>query len=200
MEGAGHLRRLTALALLLSCTGCSYATARFRDFGDMFRLEGSVGLGLQAHATVGELAHIGVGSSWRSSAGLQYGEWVGRSEITEDHFPLSYIYTIVEPDRASFHSLDESTPGVLARHRCYGIVPGEWNDGELYKNPIHYFDLEVAVLAGVVGLEVGFSLGEFVDWLLGWFTIDIADDDSDEARKTRTLWNKRARKEALVPK
>lgn len=49
------------------------------------------------------------------------------------------------------------------------------------KARIHAFDIEAGVFAGIVGARVGFSPGEFVDFLLGWFGVDIAGDD--EARR-----------------
>jgi hypothetical protein len=37
----------------------------------------------------------------------------------------------------------------------------------------------VSVHLGFVCARVGFSPGEFVDFLLGWFGIDIAGDDRE---------------------
>ncbi len=45
------------------------------------------------------------------------------------------------------------------------------------KEWIHAFDVEVAVYAIVPYVRVGFSPGEFLDFLLGWFGADIAGDD-----------------------
>ena len=41
---------------------------------------------------------------------------------------------------------------------------------------VHAFDVEVNA-AAIVGFDLGFSPGEFVDFLLGWFGLDIAGDD-----------------------
>lgn len=198
MESAGHLRRLTPLVFCFAL-GCTYAGNRARDFSDIFRIEGNAGLGLRANVTAGELVHAGVGSSRHHSVGLVYGVAESRWQI-EDHFPLSYVYTLIEPESENLHEIDLGTPQNLARHRCYMLFPGGLHGGELYKSPIHYFDIEVGVLAGVLGIEVGFSIGEFFDWLLGFFTLDIADDDSPEVRKDRSLWNKPTRKEPLIPR
>ncbi len=43
---------------------------------------------------------------------------------------------------------------------------------------VHAFDFEVGVHALLVGARVGFSPGEFLDFILGWFGVDIACDDS----------------------
>jgi hypothetical protein len=185
------------LALLILPAGCSYGQARIRDFGDLFRLEANAGLGLQVHANAGELVHAGVGSSTHGSFGFEYGGWISRWQ-EEHHFPLSYVFTLIDPDDAALHSLEFDTPGVLSRHRCYMLLPVGMTSGDLRKKPVHLFDLEVGALAIVVGVEVGFSIGEFFDFLLGFFTLDIADDDGPDA--DRTLWTRRATKEALTPK
>ena len=47
------------------------------------------------------------------------------------------------------------------------------------KARVHTFDLEVGAFALILGARVGFSPGEFVDFLLGWFGVDIAGDDRE---------------------
>ena len=42
---------------------------------------------------------------------------------------------------------------------------------------VHAFDIEVGAFALILGFKAGFSPGEFVDFLLGWFGVDIAGDD-----------------------
>ena len=207
MDRAGHFRRLSALLLLAcSASGCTYAGERLRDFGDMFRVEGRLGLGLQVDAEATELLHLGVGSSRHHSAGLTYGHWETRWQV-EDHFPLSYIYTIIDPAKESLHSIDFGDGEDKHNHRCYVIGPAEFGYGDVGKETIHYFDIEVGFLAAVLGLEIGFSFGEFLDWLLGlfkfspdWTFFDIAGDDPESAREGRKLWVPRVRQDKLVPK
>ena len=50
--------------------------------------------------------------------------------------------------------------------------PRWWREARL-----HAFDVEAHACLGVLGVHVGFSPGEFVDFLLGWFGLDIAGDD-----------------------
>jgi len=50
------------------------------------------------------------------------------------------------------------------------------NDARTRYAQVHAFDVEVG-LACFVYLDVGFSPGEFLDFLLGFFLIDIAGDD-----------------------
>jgi len=58
--------------------------------------------------------------------------------------------------------------------------PDAWSEEGIKVSPrsrVHAFDLEARVYAGVVYAKVGFSPGEFFDFLFGWFGIDIAGDD-----------------------
>ena len=42
---------------------------------------------------------------------------------------------------------------------------------------LHAFDIEVGATVLIIGARAGFSPGEFLDFLLGWFGVDIAGDD-----------------------
>ena len=48
---------------------------------------------------------------------------------------------------------------------------------------IHAFDIEASVYAGIVYARAGFSPGELLDFLLGWFGVDIAGDDRSLERE-----------------
>jgi hypothetical protein len=176
-----------------------------RDFGDLFRLEGHVGYGLQAHAAAGEILHAGVGSSQQWGGGLVYGR-AGRTESMEDHLPLSIVWSLTEPDQEGFHRIVSGPDGSGGRHRCFLIFPGAINPCRFEKEDIHYFDVEAGFLAGLVGAEVGFSIGEFVDWVLGffkftdaWTFLDPAEDDTLAARRARRLWVPRRSDEPILP-
>ena len=185
MASPGHLRRLTPLLLALA-TGCSYAGARVRDLGDILRLEGRVGYGLEAHANAGELAHVGVGSAREWNAGWIYGR--GTSTDTVEHqFPVTIVRSFLAPEAEHVHSLDLGDDG---RHECFLIFPGGINPGGVEKVPSHFLDLEVGFLAGVVGLEAGVSLGETLDFLTGFFGVDFGDDDDPERRAYKGVWRR----------
>lgn len=197
MRNTGHLRRLLLICLLIPVAGCSYSRARIQDFADVWRLEGKVGLGLQADFQTGELLHFGIGSSHQYSAGFVYGYFESGYRY-EDHFPLSIINTMIDPDKPNVHSYEMEMEDGLAQHRCYTFFPGELNQGDVRRSAIHYFDFEVNVLALVIGVQFGFSLGEWVDFLLGWFGIDIADDDSATERDRHSIWIWEKRSRALL--
>ncbi len=200
MVRPGHLRRLTPLAFLLTAA-CSYAEARFRDLGDIVRLEGRVGYGLEAHANAGELAHAGIGSAREWNAGWTYGRGSSH-ESEEHHLPVSLLRSFVTPETSHLHSSDVGRDGEDGRHECYVLFPAGINPGGLEKTRPHVLDVEVGFLAGVVGLEAGVSLGETLDFVLGvfrfsdaWSFLDFGDDDDPERRAEKRIWRRTDRHE-----
>ncbi len=197
MGGTGHLRRLILVLLLVPVTGCSYSRARLNDFTDIWRAEAKVGLGLQFDFQTGELLHLGIGSSYQYSFGFVYGEFDSGYRY-EDHFPVSIINTLSNPANSQIHSFEMEIEDKIVKHRCYSVAPGELYEGDLRRSDVHYFDFEFNFLALVIGFQFGFSWGEWVDFMLGWFGIDIADDDDPAERERRTIWNWKDRSKALI--
>ena len=183
MAGPGHLRRLAPLLLL---SGCAYAEARVRDLGDILRLEGRVGYGLEAHANAGELAHVGLGSAREWNAAWMYGRGASYDD-TRHHLPVTIVRSFLTPEAEHVHSLDFGDDG---RHECFLVFPGGINPGGLEKVPSHFLDLEIGFMAGVVGAEAGVSLGETLDFLTGFFGVDLGDDDAPERRADKRVWRR----------
>ncbi len=190
---------------ILFASGCSYASARVHDLGDIVRLEGHVGYGLQAHANIGELFHLGAGSSRQWSAGWVYGR-VAHGTSTEEHLPLTAVYTLLNPEQDHVHRAAVGPDGAQGTHRCYFLFPGTLNPGTLEKSDMRYLDLEAGGLAGFVGIDAGFSLLELLDFALGlfrfaesWTVLDPADDDPEPLRETRRLWSPRRRSDGVIP-
>jgi len=174
--------------LLLALTpGCAWLGARGRDLGDVVRVEGSVGVGLQAHANAGELLHLGFGSSRRWSAGWAYGIPTNERRV-EDHLPLSFVQSLMEPDAAALHSLKIGGKDDYAKHRCYAVAPCTFDSGSIRKPTMQFWDIEAGFMLLAVGAEIGFNPAELVDFILGVFGLDIADDDTEEGRARRRLW------------
>ena len=171
--------------LLLS--GCAWLGGRGRDLGDIVRAEGSIGVGLQANVTATDLLHLGVGSSRRHTGGWAYGFGTGERR-DEDHLPLSLISLAADPENAALHSLRMKTDKDEKAHRCEIVGPVTFGSGPVQKPPMQFWNLEVGVMALVAGVDLGVNVGEFADFLLGCFGLDIADDDSREGRARRRLW------------
>ncbi len=66
---------------------------------------------------------------------------------------------------------------ILALEREYPGAP-ERHPGKYRCPPVEMFDIEAGVMAGLVGVHIGFSPGQFADFLLGWFGLYIAGDDT----------------------
>lgn len=175
------------IAATLLLPGCAYLGERGRDLGDIVRLEGAVGVGIQANVAAGELLHLGVGSSRRWSAGWEYGLPTCEKRI-EDHFPLSYAWSVIEPDVAALHTLKWGEGPENPRHRCPVMAPGALSSGTVRKPAMQFWNLEVGVMALAVGVEAGVNPAELLDFVLGFLGIDIARDDDAEGRRARRLW------------
>jgi hypothetical protein len=77
------------------------------------------------------------------------------------------------------------------KHACYALFPPLLNQEGVHGNWIHDFDVEAGFVA-ILGLTAGFSLGEFLDFLLGWFGVDIVGDDDAGVREKRDYFRDRA--------
>jgi hypothetical protein len=80
----------------------------------------------------------------------------------------------------------EGILGINASEFGVSIYPTSDNPKPLtHKAPFirEKFFFEVEVVAGCVGFDAGFNPAEFVDFLLGWTTLDITGDDAEETPK-----------------
>ncbi|HKS17291.1 MAG TPA: hypothetical protein VJU16_08260 [Planctomycetota bacterium] len=175
------------LVLLLLLPGCAYLESRARDVGDIVRLEASIGTGLQAHVNAGEVLHLGLGSSRRWTAGWAYGITTTERRV-EDHLPLSYFASLSDPETVSLHKLRIGDDVQNLLHRCDVVAPVSFASGTMRKPAMQFWNLEVGVMAVVVGVEAGVNPAELVDFLLGIVTLDIAGDDDPLDREGRRLW------------
>lgn len=180
------MNRLPVFALLALLPGCAYFEERAADLGDIVRVEGSVGVGLQANVNAGELLHLGLGSSRRWSAGWAYGFGTSERRV-EDHLPLSFVTSLIHPDAPALHSYRVG-PDDAPVHRCPIVAPVTFERGNIRKPSMQFWSLEVGVMALVIGAEVGFNPAELADFVLGIFGLDIGSDDDPDGRSRRRLW------------
>ena len=201
------MRPRLLLPLLLAAaltTGCqttvgNYFGNRARDFGECFMVHAGLGLGLGVEAKVGGLMHLGVIAQTSLPgriAGWLYGEYRPDRHFLVILQNLEGDFWFPFNDGVGFH---EEEGVQRTGHACYALLPALlswqwvypeyparpvlswlWSGGsgdELRKARIHAFDLEVGATAILVTAKAGFSPGEFVDFLLGWFGVDIAGND-----------------------
>ncbi len=187
--------------LLVAATGCNtvvgnYLGNRASDFGDCFRAEARV-LSLGVDVKAAGIARTGLYTDFRgarAALGWNYGQFVacrggGAPPAPSRHYViglLAFDYPMqgdamdppvysMEPFMAGAATLQlKPLPGTPYDKSTF--VKNPWKKGGSRWHRIHAFDVEVGV-GLFVGLRLGFSIGEFVDFLTGWFGADIAQDD-----------------------
>jgi hypothetical protein len=70
------------------------------------------------------------------------------------------------------------------------FMPPDGKFNNYRPRPITAFDIEAGVFAGFVGVHVGVSPGQLADFLLGWFGVDIAGDDTGSIEAPEKNGNK----------
>jgi len=179
------------LAIVAASGGCAYARARASDASQIFRVDVGAGFGICADVRLLGLLDFGTGmplflvvpmpgASFTWNAALLYGDpWVGIEEefmfpgwCRRDYSPVRSANPFVTLSREHWS------------HACHSIVPAflNWNEPKTPEiarldRGIHRFDLEAGATAVMVRLRLGFSPGELLDFLLGWFGLDFAEDD-----------------------
>lgn len=161
--------------------GCGYLGQRGNDFADCWRAEYSMG-GPSVWVHAGPLLHTGLGKvDVPSGHELAFCAGVG----FRYNLPGAGFW---DDCPETFCILHDTEPRDGEKHRCFAILPGLLYRGAPDRSPLHLWDVDVGATAFLVGCVIGFSPGEFLDFLLGWFGIDIAGDDSVEGRAGRSIY------------
>ena len=196
------IARLTALLVVVAfAQGCAtpYMKDRKRDAADI--ITATVGCGGGAKARVGP---VQVGLLFNAAeAGLRGGEAVkaGLFEPAKTRFPRALDALFINCGCETF----EGGPLAPARGKTFHAVtaiyltapvPESILSGPSSKraggvparySPIPYWT-EVEAVVGVGGsLRLGLNVGEFIDFLLGWTTLDIFGDDLERRKEKDQL-------------
>ncbi|HLY12496.1 MAG TPA: hypothetical protein VKW04_24545 [Planctomycetota bacterium] len=169
------------LPLLLFTTGCGYLSQRAEDFADCWKVEvhlAAPGVWMQA----GPVAQDGLGAPELPYVGMTLTGWRYGYQLPQQEghskFPVQGYGLI-----GHFSSLTGIT-GDESEHRCFVFLPSLLSVEGLHSYPLHDFDVEIGASA-ILGFSFGFSMGEFLDFLLGWFGVDLAKDDGPDQRRSR---------------
>jgi hypothetical protein len=158
------------------CAGQGYLADRGRDALDVFTL--TIGMGGGAGARIGPL-HAGL---------YAYSDWVGlrggRLEFSGLFHSGSYDTTAYSEEYFRYHELPEADRVKSYEAVGYPFVSFAQLDKPLGEEArwqptglLPYYT-QIEVVAGALGgLRLGFNPGELVDFLLGWATLDIYNDD-----------------------
>ncbi|MCE9581268.1 MAG: hypothetical protein K8T20_02000 [Planctomycetes bacterium] len=154
---------------LFIAPGCAYMQDRGKDFTEIWRGGAGFGLGALAEVRVGDVLHLGAGGV---AAGAEFGASYGSPMMEMD----------TEVIFGPFHAASwiwHGTYGPWASRQCWQTPPCQHCLGVLpvltnhsVRTWMHRFDLEVRVTA-LVSIDVGFSPGEFVDFIVGWFGVEL---------------------------
>ncbi len=173
------MRRAPALAFALAAalaaalgSGCAYAEARARDASQILRLQGGVALGFGVDTRLGGLLDLGFGAGYHWDGALLYGAPYAGKSLTI--VAPGFCRRALGPTTVWSHTCPSALPPLLADEKI------ELADYTHLGSRLHEFDIEAAALAGVLHVRIGFSPGEFLDFLLGIATVDLAGDDGGQ--------------------
>lgn len=178
-----------AFLLLPFCGGCSYLQNRLADTLDLGSADIGYGPGVYVEARATDFLMQGLGphSYWEAYS------WHGRYAGAVEHwrgFGLPPLFTLSgympagrglapvlggDPERYELAS-EPPAESLFVFWPGAGIGLSESAPYSVEKRGLRVADLGVHVQC-LVGLRLGFSPGETVDWLFGWFGLDLAGDD-----------------------
>jgi hypothetical protein len=160
---------LAVVLLALSCTGCGYIEERGRDFVDIFDVKityGSVG-GLGAKVQITDYFAPGLGVGFYENSWEKY----GRVQVTDDaSFFLHAVVFGAEMPLSTTLKGGESFIFFLAPL---------WKEETFEPPPAHWSNrLRVGGEIVLPFVSFGFfiNLGQFADFLLGFFGVDLIED------------------------
>ena len=197
---------MTLVGVTVLSSGCAssgYWADRRRDAMDIVTIQ--VGYGLGAKARVGPvqtglLADIG-------GVGIRGGEVLGLKDFWPEGYdePAKQDYEALVIGRELFGGNDVSNRrgksfGAKQVLFAYPITHPEadqqsWlQEHHMVLNPAPYYSQIEVVAAAGISLRVGFNPGELLDFLLGWFGIDIYDDDLSRLKVRQARQNNATRR------
>ncbi len=197
---------LFIISAVICCSGCApfsvYIKDRGLDFIDCFRADIGVGIGVDVHVKVADLISLGFGVSGLDKVGMK-GRHVGRWKDVHASLLIIGFVNVGRPVDEKYIDVKRYLNGEIIEYKRTHIVGGYQtisymgiNSGPLilpgffshesppaepldpFEDMVNAFDVEVGATAGVVGVRLGFSFGQFLDFITGWFGADIAKDDT----------------------
>jgi hypothetical protein len=205
-------RAVLLLLVLLSASSCRYLGDRGLDFLDMYRISvgagTTVGVRGRALGVVDTGLMVGVKPNvsaigWRYGKPLYFDKHDSRMDGDQAEIIKATSVRNLKWQEGSYESARTSAALLPALFTWTDASPDgyEWTvpeEGNEFKDQhwiwsretsrnnryaqIHAFDIEVDIGLGIY-VENGFSIGEALDFLLGFFGIDIAKDDGRLAGK-----------------
>ena len=184
--------QLAVLLFVVCLTGCAstggYFLDRGRDVADIFTATAGVGLGARARTGpihAGLIYNIG-------DTGLRAGSLIsssGRCNPVEAEL-IGYCYEMLSPQCMIG---EENNPRCNSKGYAAEstVVPFVTTDFSPYGNqpcfPHPYWtQIEIQAALGL-SLRLGFNPGELLDFILGWTTMDIYNDDLERKKQKEKI-------------
>ena len=178
---AGRKAVLLVLVVLFStCAGCravgNYFGNRANDLADIVMLELTAGPGIDVHAQVTAL--LGGVLGWSQQDGLMWdSRYFGRARRVSGGLLIEGETHIERTVYASMEPLYGEQPWVPRGSYWVMFLPvGQRPDTEYKFRWYRALDVEVGASA-ILGLHIGVSPGEVLDFVTSIFFLDIAGDD-----------------------
>lgn len=186
-----------------------YLSARARDFLDIPKCAAGTGLGLHVDVEATMLFHFGLGGGFNQLVGLTHGLWWGLEVVggfpitnwaygeggwrgmTVCHYRCPFYFPLLLHS-LSYPVLPDFASSLVPIFMTY--KNGKFGPPSVYEtfHPIRWADVEAGVTLGVVAFRAGVSPGEALDFALGWFGIDLGEDDQNAwDRKGWAAWMER---------
>ena len=170
------VRAMVLLCVLFLFNGCSYFGDRARDFKDSFILNGGGGMILHTQ--------VQITSYFKPSLGYGIYDTAVSVGKTKDRSPE--VRSTFFDDKNDFMNIgyflydgDMSWSTAKNAERILGFPANKYARKEINDQPwVDRFDVGVGVVLLPGGVQLGVSPGQFVDFILGIFCIDIAGDDT----------------------
>lgn len=171
---------LLLLGLVLSSASCSYVKNRTNDLLDVFWLDVDVGMWPSVDVQASDWFGVGLGYSHQ---GIPLVNWHGRhvGHIERRILAVGAVAAFTDysndwmvpalPGSGDYDTNVQSPPNIAAFVPTYFV-----KEYDPSARGLRVADVGVGA-AAIVGVWVGFSPGEFLDFVLGIVGVDIGDDD-----------------------
>ena len=166
------MRILLFLCLVLSGAfpGCAYFHDRCKDASEVVEAGVGFALGVEANVRAFKPFQVGLGS--------YYGPWIGLHEgrlavwyetRVEMGLPFYYLHEV--------YRKDGTLPGIAHPNFGEAAYSPYMNDLFLFTDR-GFFEVGVTMALLVPGVDLSVDLAETTDFLLGWFGVDLLEDDA----------------------
>lgn len=151
-----------------------YLPDRLLDLADVLSFD--VHVGTLAHVNVHLTRAVQFGAGARAVAGLGWHDQRSFGTLTQAESGLALLGAGAQ----GYYGILAGTSGI--KTTADGIAGLHGPRDRLYQEFRDYWAIGLELTAGVVGLEFDFHPLDMVDFLLGWFTVDILNDDFARTR------------------